>query len=493
MDSKKKFEDISQAEKYSMYQQSTFIHMGMFSWDILLTLILTTQFDSLCLISPELIDSERQFVHHPSIFKEYFDDVDSKGFEKLRQTAMGDSTTQHEINAAAVLWQVVEKKNRQGNPEITGTLLLPLILMGSFKNFCDIVVNCLDHPGVKGLDRKAPHKVEWRKTDDGLYKKSDPEYDAAILGDSDFPRESVEPSDSDDSDNEDPIIEYNPANDEDYVPTEDENEDTDEDEDSDTSEEDFSDSKTCNTGGRYIIIPLSIEYYNDIEPDKNSGHAAVLVFDREKAQIQHFDPNGDSTMPFYLEDGMFDQIMKSFKGFYKKLCYPHAAKLPLTIRKSKDVCYNGPQVNQDFGLKKSKEMIRMSAFLRKKYGKRKADKYIKEYEDKMMSCCTVWSFMYMYMVLYYPNADTDEIATIMATTEKETLHDIIAEVIHILSSLIHTIYQEELAYRDIISLLSSKHVRESLAIEKYFAKPGSSVAVKPKSKPKPKRRRTGRY
>jgi len=470
---KRKFSDISAEEKFETFIHGT-IYIGGTKWRTLLILILATKFNSLCLLNPEIIDEKGQLIHHhlPKLGENQYD-IENYGRRKVEP-----------VDTYGIKWQVVERKNREGKSELTGVLLLPLILQDSFENFYNATKSCLERGDSKHiLDRPNPYT--FTILDRNLKRRRiENDYDAILEGEefpdienpkyilSNAPNHDSKGSNHDSKGSK--YIEYDPYQDDNYVPSDSDTSD-DSSEEEDTTYEGNDEElpfkvpvskNVSRKGPRYIIMPMGIVAY--IRGNKN-GHAIVLVFDRKTAKIYHFDPNGDSEIEEYLENEMLKQIKKAFQGFYKNLVYPESRRLPLVVRASKRICISGPQAAQEETLESSEDFKIFTDFVNEKHPK-SSKKYIDAYKYKMSGTCTVWSFIYMYLLLYYPDAESEDIIRIMIKKDLN-LNNILSKIVHILSTIIITIIEGNMEYADIIKYIKQKDIQEALSIEKFFDKP----------------------
>jgi len=425
-----------------------------------------------------VINEERKLIHYPGLIS---DEANHKPEEHKRLGGVGLPNLLEEIDESALYWQVIEQKSVRRGLSITGTLLLPKILLGNYDRFYRSARNCLDMKFMGEFHSEQPIEYNWRSTiikrkkrkkGKKKYNEYDPKneiirnYRNILIRGKLLPEE-----DEEDDDNEEYIPPLNSQEvEEEYS------------EDYEVKEKPFtlprptkSESKTSefNKGPRYIIMPITVAYRTMERPAKEKySHSEVMVFDRKKALLQQFDPNGDSEIGEYLEDEMLKQIKNAFQGFYKNLVYSEAINLPLTIKASKDVCPLGPQYLQSLGIEESSDLRYVRKFLHGRYPEEEHEEYLSTYKEYMEGTCSMWSFVFIYLTLYYPDADTEEIIRIMIKPSHKRLHDIISGIISSFSYFIYLLTENGMEnYVDIVEHLSKDEVLASFNVEKYFDSP----------------------
>jgi len=445
--------------------------MGTSIWILLLTLILSIKFDSLCLLAPEIIDENRNLIHHKKWYQ--IEEENFKPEDYKRQGGLGSPPYVFEtINTFALEWQVVGKYSRRGE-SVTGTLLLPKILLGDYDKFYRSAKRCLENKFTRTFHSEQPLDYNWRSTSTKRFKRGkervqDYKDTARYQVISDYRQKILTGK----------LYPEDIKGDRDYQPPKFHQQEVDEEYNSDLEEEELPSSLNHSPkdhkeeGPRYIIMPVKMSFSTDREEGEVFAHSVVIVFDRKKAQLRHFDPNGHTSEPRLLQDEMLRQIKNAFQGFYKHLVYSESINLPLTIKASKDVCPIGPQYLQIQGIQASDDIERMRNFIIRNYPKEKHEEYMNNYESKMANTCSMWSFVFMYLSLYYPNADTDEIINIMTKTSPVDLHDVISRLIGGFSYLIYMFLEHGIVnYSDIVERLKNDNVLASFNVEKYFDPP----------------------
>ena len=499
---KRKLDDMDQGEIYELFNEEVFPNMGHQEWTIMMILVLAAKFNSLCLFVPSILSEDRKFVNHPTFVKHY-DYYDKNNYQKL--TGEGNSEVSYDIEEFALEWNIVEKVNREGKRELTGILLLPEILQDSFENFYNAMIKCLEIQFSRKVENKKLPIPKWVKipgiNPEDLEDEDRAEYEYyksmfnqkdSIDSDSKSNQQSKKEIEIEEDVEEDVEAEEDDKGDEDIYNTDskrskreievedDEDDEDDEDiyntDDEDEDQEEFDriyDNGSIleevdevpfrktppqesafidHKGPRYIIMPLIITYTKAKRRSQkpSSSHAAVLIFDRQEALLRHFDPNGNTNLSYYLEDEMIRQIRNAFQGFYKNLVYPEC-KNTLAIVRSSYVCELGPQMKLEIG--KGKYSKRLLTYMEKTFSSSKYEQKEEEYEKIMSETCTVWSFIFMYLTLYYPDADTDEIMELMSEPEPEELEDILFEVVTDLAQLSKYIMNHDLSYEEIIDVI----------------------------------------
>jgi len=471
-------------------------------WITIMILILASKFDGLCLFSPNIINEDRKFIHHSSM-PETFVEYRKKQYRKL--FGKGKTSFSHEIDDSAMIWSVTERINKDKRT-LNGTLLLPKILLDSYHNFYEQIKRCLDTKFTRKLENKKLPPPKWRKIQMRRVNPDSEEYDEHeyykyVLGVNDEIQDGEDVKEDDEEDDDYEGDEDNKSDskvdeidtdedDEDYIPPSDEERIKEKrldrlyDKISLAKEVDESPPEftpigyyqiikrffTGNEGPRYIIMPLAVNFirkrYSKI---KSTSHAEVLVFDRKRALIQHFDPNGYT--PDHLVEEMLEQIRLAFNEFYENLVYSEAKGLKLTVRSAHQICPIGPQLKLEPGKGQEAKKI-LDSLIDECRNQEDIKSVMKSYSYILDNSCTVWSFMYMYLSLYYPNVDSEKIIEIMSKPDPGELEDILIKVtieLALITSEYIDIYSS--SYAEVIQILSSGVLNHLLQIQDLFEKP----------------------
>jgi len=491
---KRKFEDISTEDKYNLYMNETENYLGTYRWSSLMILVLATKFDSLCLFVPGIINEDRKFTHH-ALLSQTFTEYREQEYNQL--TGEGSSGFEYNMGFEGLIWTITKRLYKHKPAELTGVLLLPEILRDDMSLFYDQINKCIEKKFTKELDDRKLSPPKWRKLPGYKRRKltvDEKEDEDAVQDykeyalykttfnqkDSPVDQEYVGTEEDDDDDTE-----Y-------YIPDDElaEREELDILADKRSLEYEVQESPpkfkpvsiltkthrffSGTQGPRYIILPLTVIYHMDYRRsgDENKSetiaHAEVLIFDRKKAILQQFDPNGDTRNKEYLEKEMINQLKNAFQGFYKNLLYLGSEGLPLKVIRSKKICMNGAQAKLSIG--KGRESKRMMEYIKKKTGNKSAQK-IKDYIYTMQGTCTMWSFIFMYLMMYYPDTDYEKIIEIMIKPTSKELDDIIFKVTTEFALIADYIAQLDLNYRQIIEVLKEGTFDHILNIQTLFGKP----------------------
>ena len=144
----------------------------------------------------------------------------------------------------------------------------------------------------------------------------------------------------------------------------------------------------------FVIIPIVI-----IDPDdKNANHYNILIYRRNKHQIEHFEPHGQYYNTQYMK---FDMIRDNIKSYVSELnlqLKKKAGMSPVKFISSDQVC---PMLQ---GLQAKEEMGRVMLQARnRKFGKQVRH----EYEPG--GYCTIWSLFFIELVLKNPTVPSKDL------------------------------------------------------------------------------------